>query len=70
MRFLVGLLLAASTFACAEVKPWQRGLLAHSSMDPASSARGMREEFVRHTFDVREGATGGYGTVGGGCGCN
>lgn len=60
--------LAAS--ACTTVQPWERGVLAHPSMDPGANNEICSEDFLRHTFDVREGATGGTGHAGGGCGCN
>jgi len=68
--FSAALLLAALTMGCAEVRPWERGVLAHPSMDPESKHRACADEFLRHTFDVRELATGGAGQAGGGCGCN
>jgi hypothetical protein len=64
---LLLLLLLAST-GCAAVKPWDRGRLAKPKMqlDPAPEATLLEQ----HVFEYREGASGGYGTVGGGCGCN
>ncbi|MEE2901419.1 MAG: DUF4266 domain-containing protein [Myxococcota bacterium] len=55
---------------CVTVAPWERGNLAHHSMDKKSAAAACSDDFMRHTFDVREGATGGSGHAGGGCGCN
>ncbi len=53
---------------CATVQPWERGTLAKKKMqmdaDPQASA------LEQHVYDYREGASGGYGSVGGGCGCN
>jgi hypothetical protein len=65
-------LLAATTGACSStkwlVKPHQRELLADRIMrldgDPQERAA---EE---HVLSNREGAIGGSGTSGGGCGCN
>ena len=67
---LVILLASALVTGCVTVAPWERGVLAHHSMDPSSAAAACSDDFVRHTFDVREGATGGFGHAGGGCGCN
>ena len=37
-------------------------------MDPSTEEGG--SGFQAHVFDSREGATGGHGSTGGGCGCN
>jgi uncharacterized protein DUF4266 len=66
-------LLAIAFFAlssCAEVRPWQRGTLADPAMNPSDRGRLAAQHFVAHVLDTREGATGGTGTAGGGCGCN
>lgn len=52
---------------CATVQPWQRGRLASDCMqfspDPALAA------YAGHWQESREGAAGGAGLQGGGCGC-
>lgn len=58
--------------ACSSVEPWvkpyERDRLADPIMsldlDPVSSA------YMHHVWESREGARGGQGSVGGGCGCN
>jgi len=65
---IVTLLSAAlSLGGCATVQPWQRGRLADPAMtfdpDPAQTA------FMTHWQEAREGAAGGFGVQGGGCGC-
>ncbi len=62
--------MGATLAGCTTVKPWERGVLAHPSMDPEDGARACSEDFLGHTFDVREAAVGGLGRAGGGCGCN
>jgi hypothetical protein len=57
------LLLAAG---CAHVAPYERGRLAHPSMTTDDVARASEE----HVRAVQEGAIGGGGSAGGGCGCN
>lgn len=57
-----------STVGC--VRPWERGALAHRSLDATQLCEQASEDFKGHTFDIREGATGGLGRPGGGCGCN
>jgi hypothetical protein len=53
---------------CAAVAPWERALLAKRKMqmnpDPLAT------QLEQHVYEYREGASGGYGSVGGGCGCN
>jgi len=70
MRVLVkAVALAAalsSLSACAHVKPWQRGKLAHPTMSTASFS-GPAEE---HVYAVQEGAAGGGAAAESGCGCN
>ncbi len=50
------------------VKPYERDRLADPIMaldgDPISTA------YIQHVFEAREGARGGEGAAGGGCGCN
>ena len=53
---------------CATVKPWQRENLAKPAM-VADQSPG-EERFEQHSRGAREGADGGTGQAGGGCGCN
>ena len=51
---------------CATVQPWQRGRLA----DPAMVFDSDPElDYTSHWQEAREGAAGGSGVQGGGCGC-
>ena len=51
-----------------EVQPWEKGHLAKPEMtferDPLDGA------FSEHIYFSKEGASGGNGVGGGGCGCN
>lgn len=62
------LLAAIGLPACAPVKPYQRELLSKQIMvfqpDPYEDVLDL------HMLEAREGALGGYGSAGGGCGCN
>lgn len=49
------------------VKPYQREWLAQPGMRLDKDADGDAEQ---HVYESREGSSGGYGSVGGGCGCN
>ena len=56
-------------YGCAtNVQPWQKGLLAkpYMAVEPDPLDRTIREQIVTS----KEAASGGYGVVGGGCGCN
>jgi hypothetical protein len=69
--FLTTVLLAVLS-ACSPIEPWvkpyERDRLADPIMsldpDPVSTA------YIHHVFEAREGARGGEGSAGGGCGCN
>jgi len=60
--------LAAAASGCARVKTYERELLAKPTMtfqpDPHEDV------LDNHMLEAREGAAGGYGSAGGGCGCN
>jgi hypothetical protein len=60
----------AGTFfltACATVEPWQRSRLANPCM--VFDSNGAQLSFDTHWQTSREGAAGGFGIQGGGCGC-
>jgi hypothetical protein len=66
------LVLLTGVSGCGNIEPWvkpyERDRLADPIMaldqDPVSSA------YIQHVFEAREGARGGEGSAGGGCGCN
>jgi hypothetical protein len=68
----VSFLLAVLLSGCGGIEPWvkpyERDRLADPIMaldgDPVSSA------YLQHVYESREGARGGEGAAGGGCGCN
>jgi len=65
-----GLVLAGVAFAasgCATVEPWQRARLANPCM--VFDSNGAQLTFDTHWQTAREGAAGGFGIQGGGCGC-
>ena len=71
-RLTVLLLSMAGMSACGSIEPWvkpyERDRLADPIMfldpNPVSTA------YIQHVFEAREGARGGEGSAGGGCGCN
>lgn len=72
IRTLLALMLIIGMSGCSSIEPWvkpyERDRLADPIMfldaDPVSSA------YIYHVYEAREGARGGEGTAGGGCGCN
>lgn len=69
MRFLLAVVVLSVTSAgCAVVRPHERQNLARPSMT-ADRAPG-EARFDQHKSGAREGADGGTGEPGGGCGCN
>jgi len=70
LRSLVVLVVAAAGLCagagCAPVAPYERGKLAHPTMSAADMA-GFGEGHLRA---ITEGAVGGSGGTGSGCGCN
>jgi hypothetical protein len=67
-RALLVLLVALAGSGCATVEPWQRGTLAHRCMQVSPTPE--RAAAIEHVLTVREGAAGGHGASGGGCGCD
>jgi hypothetical protein len=71
-RILLLSVALAALSGCSSIEPWvkpyERDRLADPimflDMDPVSSA------YIYHVYEAREGARGGEGTAGGGCGCN
>ena len=53
---------------CANVKPWERGALAETIMQPDRDPVGAR--LAEHVYFSREAAASGRSVGGGGCGCN
>jgi hypothetical protein len=62
--------LAAGLAGCTTiepVQPWQKGVLSKAEM--RLSGDPLEQGFNEHVYASREGATGGTGANGGGCGC-
>lgn len=67
---LISALAGLATSGCylpPPVKPWQR---VHLTRRALTFDDGLESRFKQHMFGAREGADGGYGKAGGGCGCN
>lgn len=52
---------------CAEVSPWERGILAKPQM--ALQPYPMHDALRAHNYGAREAASGVNSSEGGGCGC-
>ena len=52
--------------ACGKVAAYERGKLAHPTMDPGDAASTGQD----HVYAIHEGALGGTVGVASGCGCN
>ena len=68
VRYLTWLVVASLGSGCVVVKAHERGNLAKRSMTNDREAGEAR--FNQHERGSREGADGGTGQPGGGCGCN
>lgn len=71
MRALLCLLPVAIALAgtgCETVEPWDRGTMSDYTM--RSDRDPLADTFYEHVYFTREGASGGRGVGGGGCGCN
>ena len=62
------LLLVLFSGSCVVVKPYQREFLSKRTM--LFSPDPHEDVLDQHMLESREGALGGYGSAGGGCGCN
>ena len=67
-RWLPALLAIATAASCAHVRPRERETLARRNMKFAPDPT--EDELDLHMQESREGSSGGYGSSGGGCGCN
>jgi len=67
-------LAAASTLlaGCGPLQPWVKPYQREHLADPIMSfdPNPIASSYLEHVFEVREGARGASGSVGGGCGCN
>lgn len=63
--------LLLSTAACSlvePVQPWEKGALSKPEM--TFDGDHLESKFNEHIYFSKEGASGGSGVGGGGCGCN
>jgi hypothetical protein len=68
VKVVVVLLALGALAGCATTQPYERDRLADPTMQLDEDAD--RAALRRHVRAIREGAIGGEGAGGGGCGCN
>ena len=58
--------------ACGSIEPWVKPYERDHLADPvmALDANPVSSAYIQHVYEAREGARGGEGSAGGGCGCN
>ena len=72
VRILLPLVAIVSLSACGSIEPWVKPYERDRLADPIMNfdANPVSSAYLRHVFEAREGARGGEGAAGGGCGCN
>ena len=66
---ILALLVLLSGCVNLGVSPWQREVLSREMMIPGQ-AEAVDDAYDDHIYFSKEGASGGRGFGGGGCGCN
>jgi hypothetical protein len=71
-RLLILVTLLAAASGCSGIEPWVAPYERDSLADPIMALDGdpVSTSYIQHVYEAREGARGGEGAVGGGCGCN
>ena len=71
-RVLFALTLVLGLSACGSIEPWVKPYERDRLADPIMflDAHPVSSSYLYHVYEAREGARGGEGTAGGGCGCN
>jgi hypothetical protein len=71
-RILLPLLVVGGLTGCSSIEPWVKPYERDKLADPIMALDGdpVSVAYIQHVYEAREGAKGGEGAVGGGCGCN
>ncbi len=71
-RMTLVLLVMAGMSACSPIEPWVKPYERDRLADPIMflDANPVSTSYIQHVYEAREGARGGEGSAGGGCGCN
>jgi hypothetical protein len=72
IRILTALLMLLGLSACGPIEPWVKPYERDRLADPIMALEGdaVSTAYIQHVYEAREGARGGEGAAGGGCGCN
>lgn len=65
-------MLAVVAFSGCSIEPWVKPYERSALADPIMALDGdaVSVAYIQHVYEAREGARGGEGAAGGGCGCN
>ncbi len=71
-RLCAAMLATGALLSGCQVQPWVKPYEREHLADPIMSfdRNPISSSYLEHVFEVREGARGASGSVGGGCGCN
>jgi len=71
-RFILTITAIVAVSGCSNIEPWVKPYERDRLADPimALDADPVSSSYIKHVYEAREGARGGEGAVGGGCGCN
>jgi hypothetical protein len=71
-KVAAALLAVMALSGCGNIEPWVKPYEREQIADPimAFDANPVSKAYMDHVFEAREGARGGLGSAGGGCGCN
>ena len=71
-RILPALFVLLGLSACGPIEPWVKPYERDKLADPimALDTDAVSTSYMQHVYEAREGARGGEGAAGGGCGCN
>ena len=71
-RILLLIVAMAWMTGCTSIEPWVKPYERDRLADPimALDSDSVSTAYIQHVFEAREGARGGEGAAGGGCGCN
>ena len=71
-KFMLILAVLAGAAGCSDFEPWVKTYERDRLADPimALDMHPVSTAYIIHVYEAREGARGGEGSAGGGCGCN
>ncbi len=72
IRRLAGAVALLVLAGCGNIEPWVKPYERDRLADPIMALDGdpVSTSYIQHVYEAREGARGGEGAAGGGCGCN